>query len=408
MEFGPIIKYYRLKSGITQAELADGICSIPHLSKIENNAYSVNKETAAMLMERLGLDINDEVERYGVLSEQLEEFSDAIYYFEINKADIIKQKVESEEDYYNRTNLVNLYHIYLSRYYFQRNKPEIGSEHIYIIEKNRSNLTATENLLFQNLIGVQLTAQEKIKESIEHFLRLKSTSNHFSLQELSYHLALSYTKLGHNEKAIPYAQEALRLFKERNNYIRIIHVEMVLAINYDNMSLYEEAKFTYKNILRNSKLLGETNIYYKSLHNYGLLLENTNEDNKAKNCLEECIEYFSDGSEEQFLSLVSYVEILLKTQSNENLINDCLTKLELYNKTHESKPYKLLTKKLALSLNKNEKYFSFLEKEFITHFTKIERFSYIKPVLLELSKWYTERGEHELANTTYQQYISLK
>lgn len=408
MEFGPIIKYYRLKSGITQAELADGICSIPHLSKIENNAYSVNKETAAMLMERLGLDINDEVERYGVLSEQLEEFSDSIFYYEVEKADKLKGKIEADEDYYNRTNLVNLYHIYLSRYYFQRNRVDVGSEHIRIIERNRTNLSATENLLFQSLIGIELTSQEKIKETIEHIMRLKSSSNHVSLQELSYHLALSYTKLGQNEKAIPYAQEALRFFKERNNFIRIIHVEMVIAINYDNMSLYEEAKLTYKSILRNSKLLGETDIYYKSLHNYGLLLHDSEEYIKANHCLEECLEYFDVDTEEHFLSLISYVEILLKVDSNNEKLEDYFLTLEAYCNASDYKPYKLLTKKLRLSLGKNEKYILFLEKEYITHFEKIERFSYLKPALLELSEWYTDNGDYELANRYYQKYISIK
>ncbi|HLQ72161.1 MAG TPA: helix-turn-helix transcriptional regulator, partial [Bacillota bacterium] len=41
---GKIIKYYRNKSGMTQNKLGSGICSVTHLSQIENgiSTYSAD------------------------------------------------------------------------------------------------------------------------------------------------------------------------------------------------------------------------------------------------------------------------------------------------------------------------------------------------------------------------------
>ncbi|MEN0642130.1 helix-turn-helix domain-containing protein [Alkalicoccobacillus gibsonii] len=413
MEFGPIIKYYRLKSGITQAELADGICSIPHLSKIENNAYSVNKETAAMLMERLGLDINDEVERYGVLSEQLEEFSDAIYYYDKDRSDELCKQIESEESYYNRTNLVNLYHINLGRYYLQKNMNDTGNEHIKVIERNRSNLTPLEELLYQNLIGVYLAVEGKHHEAIEHFLRLKTNTNSVTVLEISYNLALNFCKLGQYEKSIPYAQEALRLFKDKNNYIRIIHIQMILAINYENMHLFAESKSIYDTLLRNARLLNQTDIYFKLLHNFALLLQKNKKYTKASGYLKECLSYYQDIPDsdikytDMLITLTSLVEILVEMDSTSLEIQTYLEDIDFYLSKSSSKIQKLQARKLKISIHEQEKYFSFLEKEYIPYFQKNDMHSFTKPALLELAKWHEDNNRLLLSNRFYKLYIEL-
>ena len=57
MQFGPLIKFYRIQQGLTQKELANGICSVPHLSKIESNSKEANEETMGLLLERLGVNL---------------------------------------------------------------------------------------------------------------------------------------------------------------------------------------------------------------------------------------------------------------------------------------------------------------------------------------------------------------
>lgn len=52
--FGPLIKQRREELGYTQEDLADGICSVPTLSRIENGERLPNKGHSEMLLQRLG------------------------------------------------------------------------------------------------------------------------------------------------------------------------------------------------------------------------------------------------------------------------------------------------------------------------------------------------------------------
>jgi len=55
MNIGSVIKYYRTKNNLTQSQLADGICSISHLSKIESNTYSPHESTIQALLVKMGV-----------------------------------------------------------------------------------------------------------------------------------------------------------------------------------------------------------------------------------------------------------------------------------------------------------------------------------------------------------------
>ncbi|MDQ0207773.1 helix-turn-helix domain-containing protein [Alkalicoccobacillus murimartini] len=410
MEFGPIIKYYRLKSGITQAELADGICSIPHLSKIENNAYSVNKETAALLMERLGLDINDEVERYGVLEERLEEFIDALFYFELDKADELRLELEVDEEYYSKTNLVNLYHIYMGRYFFTKLDINSAQIHLQILERNRSNLSPIEELLFGYISGSTFYQKGKYREALDYYLKLKtnniSSNTSISMKEISYQIALCYSALGQSENSIPYAQEALYFYKEKDNFIRIIHTQMLQAINYESIKLYEEAKNNYNAILRNTKLLNLEDLYFKCLFNYSLLLSETNEHTKAIKYFKMCINYFKDQSEGQIIAIIELAKVLIKADIKNNELENYIEQLKKYKETENiTKRTKLLIKEQILNYEKDsEKIYSFYEKELIPFIEKSKDEIYFRHYTLSLAKWYDSKNDITMAHRYYKLY----
>lgn len=53
-QFGFMIKQRREELGYTQEDLADGICSVPTLSRIENGDRMPTREHFEMLIQRLG------------------------------------------------------------------------------------------------------------------------------------------------------------------------------------------------------------------------------------------------------------------------------------------------------------------------------------------------------------------
>ena len=52
--YGAMIRQRREELGYTQEELADGICAVPTLSRIENGERLPTKEHSEMLLPRLG------------------------------------------------------------------------------------------------------------------------------------------------------------------------------------------------------------------------------------------------------------------------------------------------------------------------------------------------------------------
>ena len=53
-QLGPIMRARREELGLSQEDLADGICAVPTLSRIENGERMPTKNHFEMLMQRLG------------------------------------------------------------------------------------------------------------------------------------------------------------------------------------------------------------------------------------------------------------------------------------------------------------------------------------------------------------------
>lgn len=85
-KFGYIIKSRREELGYTQEELADGICSVPTLSRIENGERMPSKEHFEMLLQRLGYsnaELNSFVDEKAFTKHELK--------FQLRQAVILKQ-----------------------------------------------------------------------------------------------------------------------------------------------------------------------------------------------------------------------------------------------------------------------------------------------------------------------------
>ena len=99
---GQIIKLTREAMGLSQEELAEGVCSVQTLSRIENGKVKVKKKTYQQLMEKLG---RDGTKNYSVLSTEnfelldiMAEVDDLIFRHEYEEAEkknnILKEKLD--------------------------------------------------------------------------------------------------------------------------------------------------------------------------------------------------------------------------------------------------------------------------------------------------------------------------
>lgn len=75
--FGQQIRLLRTKQKIKQLELAQGICSVSYLSKVENDTILPSEDIKRLLLDRLGINSDIDSNEQNILSE-LEQWNQTI------------------------------------------------------------------------------------------------------------------------------------------------------------------------------------------------------------------------------------------------------------------------------------------------------------------------------------------
>ncbi|MCC5704110.1 hypothetical protein, partial [Klebsiella pneumoniae] len=147
-------------------------------------------------------------------------------------------------------------HLYMMRYHLMNGANHLAQEQRAILDKNRTNLSAIEELSYRLFNGILLVNRNRLKEAKEILLDLQSedySSKYIFVREVAFVLAQCFTQLNEPEKAIIYAKEALQIFKQEDNYIRAFHTQMLLGVNYTQMNMTEESLRLYKILLPNTR-----------------------------------------------------------------------------------------------------------------------------------------------------------
>lgn len=394
---------------MTQAELADGICSIPHLSKIENTIYKANHATASLLLERLGINIEDEYAQQAEIKHSLEAFIEAIQFVDEKEAHAIMVRLLDKESTIARTNYINTYHLYMMRYHLMSGKTHLALQDWTIIDKNKSNFSEVEALSARLFYGIYLVNKGRLKEAKELLFDIQNedySSKYMFAREVSFVLAQCYTQLNEPEKAIIYAKEALTIFKQEDNYIRAFHSQMLLGINYTQLNMVEESTRVYKILLRNTRLFGHDSLYYQATFNNGILLKKIGEYERSHQCFKECISFYEAGSQNYVYSLLADVEVLFYMENEQNQIRMNLDEILKISVTRGFEKMKLQARYFSYRLEANDAMYSFIEAELLPHLDKLENKHEPIPYALELAKWYQKNGEHEKANEFLSKYVT--
>jgi HTH-type transcriptional regulator, quorum sensing regulator NprR len=273
MQIGSLIKFHRTKLGLTQNELAAGICSIPHLSKIENNSKEANGETLKLLLGKLQIEMQDVVESEQQISNLLYQLLKNITYVEIDEAKQTMQKLKEMEELITFTDQIYLYELYKMRYFISINELNIADEQYNWLYSNKRNFSQHEKYLLLYLRGLLFLTRGRYEEADNTFTELMNTKLEFGLLqgELYYHLSILKSRQDEINLALLYGRKALELFKDQYNFKRITYTLMSLALNYSNGNAFDEALEMYEHAIRNVKVLNETKYLPQIYHNIGMV-----------------------------------------------------------------------------------------------------------------------------------------
>ncbi|MBM7588093.1 transcriptional regulator with XRE-family HTH domain [Bacillus pakistanensis] len=398
---GEIIKFYRETAGLTQAQLGEGICTATHVSKIERGKTAYSADIISLFSERLGIDIQKEIESLKGIDKQLQNWHTAIIMQRKNVVEKIKKELEASP-FIDSSKYAAHYQLLKARYYILHQEGEKANSIIKDIQKQHPNLTPYERNLLHHIQGIYYLNNYNNSNS-EHQQKAIQVLKEINIDEYGnpeyyYHLAVAYHCIDSKVMAYRYADKALRYFKKTNNFLRAINAEsvMLLQIGSDVYLDFQEMVERYENLIHDSEMLG-------ALDKKGLLLNNLGNEYKKRKEYALAKKYFKQALSIEAETPISYLKRL------SNYVDTCLEgklsrKTTLLKKAKEgcslakqldSKLYITLFKLLIYRIENNmEQYYSFIEEKALPQFQSSKHVLCINRYGKELYEYYVDSDQH--------------
>lgn len=231
MGIGKIIKMNRLMKGLTQAELCQGICSITHLSKIENEFTKVSYDTIKLLCQRLKIELEKEQEKIESISSTLDNFYDAIAFENKTVIKMTYEYLEENSFYIRCTHLSDKYDLFLFRYYLFMGQLEEAHHSYEKISRKKKELGRYEKNLFFHFTGVYFLLKYQEKVALDCLLQVEIEEH--SSPEIYYHLGWAYYLNNLMGSASYYFYEALKAFQCNKQLNRVLECKAMLIVQLD-------------------------------------------------------------------------------------------------------------------------------------------------------------------------------
>ncbi|WP_121613320.1 helix-turn-helix transcriptional regulator [Mesobacillus foraminis] len=365
MHYGPLIKYHRIQKGLTQKELANGICSIPHLSKIESNSKEGNLETIRLLLERLDINLEDIDGQEVKIGELIAKLNDRINYHLKEEADSHMEELDQLEGTIPYSSMLYSVELTKLRYLIFSGSFKEAEAHKDRLNKQKKNFSQHEFRLFCYLNALFLLKRGAYKQanSILHSLSEDMLPG-IAHGEFYYHQALSKTSLEQSGYAIHYGKMALQAYTQDLNFIRILHTLMLLGINYTHAKIYEEALNCFNHLIRNAALMKDIQIRAQIYHNMGYLQKKIGEKEKALSYFNHSLSLAEKDTHPYMISLYSVGEIYYWNGQYLQASN-CFKKVKVLAKKLQIKKYQILSTYYLLSIERPSESWDYLESKVI-------------------------------------------
>lgn len=246
--FGKIIKLTRIEKNIKQEELCEGICTPSYLSRIENNRVIADKQIYHLLLNRLGVNIENNQINTEEIDSKIEEWYEQLI---TNKTSTIKIDELRETARTAGEDIYLKFRIVYCRYLLKSNQLEEAKKHIEDLQKTMQITNHRHILLFTNVVIVFYYMNKEYLKAVDYaskliqFKNFESLANPFEVGIFYYNLALNYKNLYRYEKGIYFAKQALDIFKEWYFLDCAIQCHVLLGICYNNLQNWETAFHSY-------------------------------------------------------------------------------------------------------------------------------------------------------------------
>lgn len=324
---GTMIKQQRKLNNMTLEELADGICSVSYLSKIEHNSINASEEIYRLLEERLDIklvDINEEFDEN--IFNDLINWYDAIQHSDLELIHEFDTKLTSLPEKNQNVELNHLYKVIKVISELKIVDQPLGEHTIEELDNIYHIGSKIYKFFYHKAMGINHLLLNQFQEALQHFLKNKDLLINVPFEDSTtyFHLCLTYVRTRQCVESIYYGEKALEAFKKDLNYRRIVDTYMIIALNYRYLDAHEIAEEYYLKLLRIGRYHLQTLEQRRIFHNLGFIYSNQNKFESAYRYLKKAEEL--ETSETHFE--VSTIYMLAHTSYHLNKLTESLNYLE--------------------------------------------------------------------------------
>ncbi|PEL13969.1 helix-turn-helix domain-containing protein [Bacillus sp. AFS017336] len=404
MLVGKIIKFYRVKNGLSQAMLCEGICSKSYFSRFESGKATCSPEIIDIFSKRLGIDLSEILESYSHIEKYLNDLNSAIIMQKTDHIDQIYDQLKNIS-FISSTKYAVRYLLLLARFYLfkkmlkqaKKTIEKIENEHIQLTDYEKNFLLHVKGIYFITIY--RTTVIDDMKAAVRVLNQINNDS--YRNKEYYYHLALAYYFAGSNVLAYIYARKALEYFNKTYNYVQAINAQSLLLFqaDHDQDISFEELIEKYHNLIRNCESVG-------AHLQKGILLNNLGVKYFKRGSYEVASKYF----EQSLLLTENYTIYYLRRYYNYieaclegNLLRkaELLELIQLGSKLAEKRQSSIhctLFKLLRLNCEGNKKgYYKFLSEVAIPQFKQTNNIPYYEQYGKKLYSYYIVHNLYEKA-----------
>lgn len=244
MNVGDKIRYFRKSKNLSQQSLANGICSVSYLSKIENNQIEPSGEILLFLSNRLGVSLKQE-DKEDEIKRVIHKWYKALFNRDTKKSQQFVMKIKefkiTSVEYQITVKLLEVWH------YLLQNDIHKAKENIASLES--SHETLKHRVLFMYLL-VQALLQyhlRKYNDSYTYLIQAESELKQLSFEDwetgyVNYLQALVSSQLGRYTNCLDFIRKAVEIFESLYMFKKCADCRLLMGITYQRIGNLEEAE----------------------------------------------------------------------------------------------------------------------------------------------------------------------
>lgn len=240
MYMGTKIKIERLNQKMKQDVLAKGICSVSHLSRIENGKIEPNEDIIEKLYNRLGLSLTEKSMVQRVNVEEFEELCIKIINLRDQEgaARLIDELTGISPTVDMQTRISFELMVIRLRLVIKGREKEVLTE-LAKYHEIMSTLTPKQSFSILQMIGMAFYANGELKRCLEAFAEAASIMEElllspFERADFAYVRSVAYIVDGQKFEALLHAKQALAYFQSVMAGRRVVESYLICGIAYKN------------------------------------------------------------------------------------------------------------------------------------------------------------------------------